>query len=231
MYALADSGSYYSHTGNSDEIYNAINKAGLRIYLWISKELKNYFIKWDTTTIAFAPNQDEYVCPPDLATMIRFSERVPGETNYRRLQPTDPTTDLFAMKQFEPIVLSWELLVSDFCYIGPYLPMAAAKLPDAQKINNVRIAPMPQDVRQTELIYAAKWLDIVNQNSYNVIPTEGHQAQLDFAKADLMRANSDDLAAQYETSAMQQLTEFLTFVRNRQTQQVSRCEPYLLDLD
>lgn len=231
MYSLLDSGTYFSHTGNSDELWNAINKAGLRTYLWIKKENKGYFIKWDTTTIAFAPNQDEYVCPADLATMIRFGERLPGETNYRRLQPTDVRTDLFAMKQFEPIVLSWELLVSDFCYIGPYLPMTAATQPDALKISNVRVAPTPQDVRQTELIYDAKWLDVVNANSFNVIPTEGHQAMLDFAKADILRSNSDDLAQTYETQAVEQLTEFLTFVRDRQTQMPSTQEPYLSDLD
>jgi hypothetical protein len=335
MFALADRQSYHSHTAFPDDIWNAIDKGGLRIYLWIKKELRNYFIKWDTTAIQTVIGQDEYACPPDLATMIRFGERLPGETNYRRIQPVDPRSDLFALKQYEPIVLSWELLVSDFAYIGPYLPRNAgpqaivcldangkywqlaindAGLPmsiplfgsalppivpfylndpanttswqlvvsvagvfswSAVGFNprtypvspftmatvpsnmlttisvsaagawppgitkpttdkgpyKVRLAPTPQDLRQTELIYDAKYLRIVNQNSYNVIPDEGHQCQLDFAKAELMRQNSDDLAQQYETLAMEELTEFLTFVRERQSQQPAEQLPYLSDLD
>jgi hypothetical protein len=334
MFALADRQSYFSHTSQPDDIYNAINKAGLRIYLWISKEMSNFFIKWDTTTIQTVIGQDEYSCPPDLATMIRFGERVPGETNYRRIQPADVRTDIFANRQFETIVLSLDLLQSDFVYMGPYLPRAAgpqaivclapngtfwqfgindaglptstpmfgsalppitpfflndpgnttswqlvvsnagvfswqtvafsasyqvspfvmATLPLNQQTSlgvtntgtwpppiqkpsqvkypfKVRLAPAPSDLRQTEIIYAAKWLDIYNANSYNVIPDEGHQAQLDFAKAELMRGNSDDLADKYEQLAMQEVTEFLTFVRNRQNQQPSRQETYLTDLE
>lgn len=231
MFSLADKGTYYSHTGSSDEIWNAINSAGLRVYLWISKELRSYFIKWDTTTIAFAPNVDEYPCPPDLATMIRFRERAPGETTYRRLNPTEVTSELFAREQEESLVGPCGDDESEFVYIGPYLPMAAAQLADALKISNIRVAPMPQDIRQTEIVYTAKWLDIVNANSHNVIPSEGHQAMLNFVKAELLRANSDDLADKYETQGMQNLNEFLTFVRNRQIQQNSTQEPYLSDLD
>jgi hypothetical protein len=335
MYALADRASYYSHTNQPDDLWAAINEGGRRLYLWIAKEMSNYFIKWDTTTIETQIGQDEYACPPDLATMIRFGERLPGETNYRRIEPTDVRTDKFAQRQYETIVLSLDMLTSDFVYVGPYLPRAAgptqivclapngtywtltindAGLPvstplfgpsqppivpfilnDATNITSwqltvsnagvfswtsvafnaaaypispyvmatlptnlqtslsvsiagawpppigkpssnkgpykVRLAPTPQDLRQTEIIYAAKWLDIYNANSYNVIPDEGHGAQLDFAKAELLRGNSDDLAQQYETQAMAKLSEFLTYVRNRQTQMASRQEPYVSDLD
>jgi len=334
MFALADRGSYYSHTNQPDDVFAAINEGGRRVYLWIAKELSNYFIKWDSTSIQTVPGQDEYACPPDLATMIRFGERLPGETNYRRIQPADVRTDLFTNRQFEPIVLSLDLLQSDFVYAGPYLPRAAgpqaivclapngtywqfgindaglptstpmfgsalppivpfylndagnttswqlvvsnagvfswltvafsssyrvspfpmATLPLNQQTSlgvtaagtwpppigqptqdkgpyKVRLAPPPSDQRQTEIIYAAKWVDIYNANSYNVIPDEGHGAQLDFAKAELLRGNSDDLAPQYEQQAMQKTTEFLTFVRNRQNQQPTRQETYLQDLD
>lgn len=333
IYNLVDSQSYYSHTNNSDEIWSAIDKAGLRIYLWIKKELRNYFIKWDTTTIQTVIGQDEYSCPPDLSSMIRFGERLPGETNYRRIQPTEPTTDLFAQRQYETIVLSLDLLCSDFLYIGPYLPREAGPstimvldvngrywqfavndagisapsryfplsavpappfllndhtnattwqltvspvgvaswtaatyngnnasispcviatrpsgLPavlnvdingnlttgleaQGKEIYKVRLAPIPQDFRQTELIYNAKYLPIFNANCYNTIPEEGHHAMLDLAVAHLLLGNSDDLAAQFETKGMQELTEFLTFIRERQTQQPAEQMPYLQDLD
>ena len=334
MKALLDRQTYYSHTGAPDDLFNAIDKAGLRIYLWIKKELRNYFIKWDTTTIQTVIGQDEYACPPDLATMVRFGERMPGETNYRRIQPTEPTTDLFAQRQYETIVLSLDLLCSDFVYIGPYLPrnpgpqsivcldsagncwqyqindagkqvngvpLYGSALPSVTPFvlndpgnttswqlevstagvftwsqigfggaaypvspytmattpsnlsvtisisaagtetisapsqskgpNKIRLAPTPTDLRQTELIYDAKYLPIVNENSYNTIPDEGHQCQLDFAKAELFRANNDDLADKYEALALQELTEFLTFVRERQTQQFATQQPYLSDLE
>jgi hypothetical protein len=334
MYALADRQTYFSHTSQPDDIWHAINEGGRRMYLWIAKELSNYFIKWDTTTIQTVIGQDEYSCPPDLATMIRFGERLPGETNYRRIQPADVRTDIFSNRQFETIVLSLDLLQSDFVFAGPYLPRAAgpqaiyclapngtcwqfglddaglpmstplfgsappsiapfimndpgnttswqlavsnagvfswsavafsagyrvspfvmATLPLNQQTSlgvtaagswpppigapsqnkgpsKIRLAPAPSDSRQTEIIYAAKWLDIYNANSYNVIPDEGQGAQLDFAKAELLRSNSDDLAPQYEQQAMQKTTEFLTFVRNRQNQQPNRLETYLTDLD
>lgn len=336
MFDLADRQTYYSHTGQPDDIWNAIDKGGLRVYLWIKKELRNYFIKWDTTTIQTVPGQDEYACPPDLATMVRFGERMPGETNYREMMPMDPRDRAFAIKQFESVVFSLDLLASEFAYIGPYLPRGAgpqaivcldangkywqlsindAGLPagaiplfgpalppvvpfilnDAGNTTSwqlvvstagvfswqsvtwngavypvspfvmatipsnlqtaisvpvagtwppvikkpfsekgpykVRLAPAPSDQRQTELMYDAKYLPIVNANSYNVIPEEGHHAQLDFAKAELMRGNSDDLADKYEALAMQQVTEFLTFIRDRQTQHRAGVQPYIYDLD
>lgn len=334
MYALADRKSYYSHTNQPDDIWAAINEGGRRLYLWIAKEMSNYFIKWDTTTIQTVIGQDEYSCPPDLSTMIRFGERLPGETNYRRIFPTDVRSDKFAIRQFEPIVLSLDLIASDFLYVGPYLPRAAgpqaivclapngsywqfgildAGLPTSTALYGsalppiapfylndptnmtswqlvvanggmfswaaipyfpgypvapfvmatipsnlqtslgvtaagtwpppigkptsdkgpykVRLAPMPSDQRQTEIIYAAKWLDIQNVNSYNVIPDEGHGAQLDFATKELLMGNNDDMAAQFDSQAKEKLTEFLTFIRNRQTQLAAQVEPYLNDLD
>lgn len=332
MYALVDRQTYYSHTDQPDDIWSAIDGAGLRIYLWIKKELRNYFIKWDTTTIQTVIGQDEYSCPPDLVTMIRFGERLPGENNYREMWPLDPRDREFAIKQYQTLVSSLGLVASPFSYIGPYLPRNAgpqaivcqdsagfywqfqisdAGLPmpgvplfgsalpqvvpfylndaanktswqlevstagvfsfgavqfnpiypvspyvmatmptnlktglsvsqagtptylkpsDSKGPYKVRLAPRPSDMRQTELIYDAKYLQILNENSYNVIPEEGHHAQMDFAKSELLMQNSDDLAPQYEQKAMQELTEFLTFIRERQTQMVSHQEPYISDM-
>ena len=113
---------------------------------------------------------------------------------------------------------------------GTWPPVIATPSGDKSPYK-VRLAPTPQDNRQTEIIYAAKWMDILNGNGYNVIPDEGHGAQLDFAKAELLRGNNDDMADKYETMAMQKNTEFLTFIRNRQTQQAQNQVPFLTDLD
>lgn len=234
LYDLADSGSYYSHTEKTDDIWSALTESARRLYLWVVKENRGYFIKWDTTTIAIVPGTDEYRCPMDLANILRFSERSDPSGRYRPMTPTRVESSLFIANQFEDLLSPVDGPFSDFSYIGPYLGAAQSQQQTGDQPPgpySVRLAPTPQDPRETELVYSAKFLEMWKESDINVIPPEGHGAMLDYAIAHLLQANDDDNAANYTASGNQKRAEFLTFIRDRQWQQYETQEPYLQDLD
>lgn len=235
MYDLANSKSYYSRTANPTEIWAAITEAGRRIHQNVCKEFRGYWIKTDTTAIVTAIGQDEYNCPIDLGQIIRFSERLVGETVYRQMQPVDITSDEFADKQWVTYLSSLYGPSSDFVFYGPYLDQNDAllnQLPNPlPQYYKVKFAPIPQDVRQTEIIYSARFVEMESAQAPNVIPMEGHGVMLDWAVEECLRGNNDSLAGQYAQSGMMKMTEFLTWVRSRQIYQYPTQEPYVGDLD
>jgi hypothetical protein len=245
LYGLADSRSYYSKTAAPEKIWAALTEAARRIYLWIAKENRGYFIKWDYTTINIVANQDEYACPPDLGQMLRFSERdststLPQGTGYRTITPMRLTNSYFEEQQFEGILNAFNFNMgarSLYTYIGPYLLQAQAEqnaqnaLGGNVEIYRVRIAPMPAIALSTEVIYVARFLELSKATDYNVIPPEGRGAMLDYAIAELVRDNNDDLAEKLEAQADKKREEFLTWIRERQYQQYDTQQPFLDDLD
>ena len=243
LHDQADRGSYYSHTNNDDDIWLALTNAARRLYLWVVKENRGYFIVWDTTTIAPVANQAEYQCPPALGQIVRFSEQnaplVAGNP-YRWMRPAKVESQTFFDNQFEGAITNMNTPMSDYCYAGPYLDLPDAEdlgsddpAGDANKtdVYKIRLAPTPQSSLVTELIYIAKFVEIQKTTDYNLIPPEGHGAMLHYAQAELMRGNNDDLAEKLEAQADKEREEFLTFMRDRQWQTFDSQEPYLNDLD
>ncbi|MFZ1006409.1 MAG: hypothetical protein WAN65_06220 [Candidatus Sulfotelmatobacter sp.] len=165
---------------------------------------------------------------------MRLSEKLPTDTRYRRMTPRTVTDELFNAIEEEGFVTSLDTIISDFLYDGPFLTQASAKLQTGatpQGPYSIRISPVPQDTRVTEILFIQQYVEIENALGFNCIPQEAHHSMMNFAAAELTRANNDTLADNYEKQALAQLTEFLTFVRARQIQNYPTQEPYLNDLD
>lgn len=232
MHDLAAVKSYFSRT--DQEVWAAISEAGRRIHQNVCKEFRGYWIKWDTSTIAIVDGTDQYQCPVDLGQIIRFSEKLASEQAYRQMEPADITSDTFADRQFDPYIGYNSGPKSDFVFYGPYLDQADALLNQgnqpASQYYQVKLAPVPEDNRVTEIIYAARYVEIINSQSPNVIPTEGHGVQLDYAVAELLKGNNDSLMGQYDASGKEKMSEFLTWIRSRQIYQYPTQETYVDDL-
>lgn len=238
MHDLANQRSYFSRPDN--EIYQALNSASKKIYLWTVREFRGYFLKIDTQTITFTPNVQQYACPADLRIMIKFGEQIqnsPALTPYNWLRPVDMNSDNFIAREFQSLMLNFTGPESEFVYAGPFLDDAGstsqAQGQPPSRIRQVLISPIPQDTRITKLFYAAQHVDIVGPQSYIMMPEEAHEAMLDYAVAELTRPNGDASAVQYEAAGKDKFqNDFLPFMRQVQATQVpSTQEPYIADLD
>jgi hypothetical protein len=214
-----------------DEIWAAISGWAKYMYNEILAENRGWFIKWDTTFLTIAATQEDYPLPLDLEQIIRLRERVPGATNaYRTIMPADINSRDFIDAQFNSIVgADQDGPVSDFVYFGPYLQETDAQT--AVKQYHMRLAPIPQDSRQTELVYVAKFLEVTSVDDILVIPDEGHEALIAYASADLKQLNDDSSAATELTAAEMHDRQFLKLVRNRQMQKGRQVEQYIDDMD
>lgn len=234
MHDLAAKRSYYSR--GDDEVYQAISAASKKIYLWTAREFRGYFFKTDTVTIALAPNVQEYLCPPDLSILIKIGEQPvnsPPNTPWNWMRPADVNSDRFILREFESLVLNPFTPNSQFVYYGPYLTQASAikqKGAAAQGAKSLRFAPIPFDNRLVNLYYTAQFLEIVNENSVLMMPMESHEAILDFAVAELIRLNGDQLASTFEEAGQDKFQhDFLPFYRQQQAQQVPLTQEAYLD--
>lgn len=209
-----------------NEIYAALEEAGFKVYAAILKEFSGFFLKFDTTTVTLTPNQSTYAMPPDLGNLVHLAERQTASGRWRTINPTDIA---HALNDAQSTV-GWNFDPYDsdsrFKFYGPYLPEITAATASTQ-IQQILISPAIDVVRFCEIAYTAKWLPIVNQNSLNTLPNEGTYAQQSFAIAEIHRGNNDSLSAEYEAKGKNQLTDFLTWVRNRQTVKWPQITPYL----
>jgi hypothetical protein len=224
MFALANSKSSYSRP--SSEIYAALDEGGFLVYTAVLKEFSGFFLKFDTTTVTMVSGTAEYALPPDLTQLVHVGERLNASDPF---SPVTPESIGAALENAQQAVGwdDWAWMYgegSQFGYAGPYLDATAAPGVQTQKI---RFSPQPTDTRMVELAYIAKWLPIVDASSTIMLPAEGTYAMLNFAIAELLRSNDDSLSADYETKGQKHLGAFLTWVRNRQTQQTPQITPYL----
>jgi hypothetical protein len=226
MFALANARSAYSRP--SGEIYSALDEAGFLVYTAVLKEFSGFFLKFDTSTIVLTPGQAVYPLPADLTQIVNLAERQSASQNWATINPTSLAD---ALNNTQDLV-SWDDWggcygeESRFKFYGPYLSAAAAAGVQTQVIN---IEPAIDAIRMCEIAYTAKWLPILNANSALMLPNEGTYAMQNFACAELLRANSDTLSAEYEAKAQKHQTAFLTWVRNRQLVKWPTITPYLDD--
>lgn len=212
-----------------DEILSAISSASKLLYNKILNENRGNFTKWDTTFVSIAVGQEDYALPPDLQQIVRFRERADSSSPYRIIEPADINSNDFIDAQFASIVgADQDGPVSDFMYYGPILLEADAQT--VLKQRHIRLAPTPQDTRQTELVYTAKFIEITSLDDFLTIPDEGHEAVMYYAAADLKVLNDDDNTGDLTMAQMHE-REFLKIVRKNQTQKGPQVEPYIDDLD
>lgn len=243
LYEKADRASYYSR--QDADIYDALNHAGLKVYLRVVKEMKGFFLKWDETDLSLVAGTDCYELPADLEQIVNLGERPAGSSeSYHKVLPADVNTVSFSWTNFN---LDWSSALSRYSYYGPYLPAGPSPITPppagppagsqpmqqkAQEIFWLKIAPMPVDSRQCRLCYTAKYVEIVNERSPLMLPSAGHEALMGYAIAELLRRNSDALSAEYEGRGEQDMTDFLAgYVRPRQIDEGPFVQPYIFDMD
>lgn len=224
MFATVNSKTSYSRTS---EIYPALDEAGFLVFTAVLKEFSGFFLKFDTSTIVLTPGTQEYSLPPDLGNLVCLSERQTASENWHQINP-ESLND--ALQNTQSLVSwdDWDDLYDDrdsmFQFYGPYLDAPSTTSVQTQKI---RITPAIDAVRMCEIAYTAKWLPINNQSSPVMLPDEGKYAMQNYAIAELLRANDDTLAREYELKADKHLSAFLTWVRNRQIVKWPTITPYL----
>jgi hypothetical protein len=91
----------------------------------------------------------------------------------------------------------------------------------------IMISPAPKENYLVELAYVAKWIPIVNDKSFLMLPDELTYAQQAFAIAELLRTNDDSLSADYDTKGERHMTAGLTWARSRQVMENPQITPYL----
>lgn len=221
MFQNCMSASYYSRTPG--EVYAKLNSAGFEVFTKVLKERSGFFIKFDEVFLTLNPNQanQEYPLPTDLTQVVHLAERFASSENWRPMAPANNIENvlvnqladlgLFSIAPYGP--------PSPFSYYGPYLDAAAAVAGSASQTQKIRISPIPDVNRFVQLVYTAKWIQIVNANSQLMMPEEGTLAMEAMATAKLLRLNNDSLANDFELQGARELQNFLDWVRTRQTQE------------
>jgi hypothetical protein len=218
-----------------DEVYAAINESGQYVYQKVLKENRGFFIKVDETSLILnpgTPGQDQvYDLPSDCTQILHLAER-PSNDPTCRWEPMEPTS---IGKAFSD---EWQSYVdydgfgagSRFKYAGPFLPASnvSGALIDYPQIQQIAVTPTVDQARTTQLIYAAKWLEIVDSTSANMLPDEGTTTQYNGAMAILTGDMDDTRTGSYAQRAKLNLDAFLQWCADRQLQRGMRVKSYLL---
>jgi hypothetical protein len=240
MYATCNSKSYYSRP--EGEIYSALSEAGFFVYSNILKELSNFFLKIDTTTLVLTPGVQNYYLPPDCTQLVSIAERNPTSKRWRQMSP-ESITDAMTNAQDN---CGWagysDYGQSEFSFAGPFLQAQdtiAAPTGFGQagysvggyrglgyQTEMLMVSPAPKENHLVELAYIAKWIPIVNDKSFLMLPDELTYAQQAFAIAELLRTNSDSMAVDYDTKGQRHMEAGLTWARSRQIMENPQIEPY-----
>jgi hypothetical protein len=241
MFAMCNTKSQFSR--QPGEIYDALSEAGFFVYAAVLKELSNFFLKFDTTTITLQPGVQIYYLPPDCTQIVNLSERFTASGRWRPIEPESVSEAVDDARQNT----SWSGYGygnrSEFRYAGPFLQAQdiTGTSPGSNQggfgvggyqgtgyqVQSIMISPTPAETRYVEIAYVAKWVPIINAQSYLMLPDECTHAMQSFAIAELLRSNNDSLAVAYDQKGQQQLDSALTWVRARQIQQNPRITPYV----
>lgn len=230
IFDLVNKKTYFSR--DDDEIWAAISNAASTIYLQVVSEDSGFFRVTDTSSLSFAANQEEYTLPAQVGEIERLRESTTGNPltdEWRLVTPADINAQSVTSAQFAGAGDPWGTSASQFKYSGPYLTNDNAKL--AGQPQTIRIAPIPQDSRFTELIYIAKFVDITGPESPKVLPNEADGAVIWSATEEILATLDDDNSERAGSQKNENLVWFIKWVRNRQFQQVRQVEPYLEDMD
>jgi hypothetical protein len=221
MFKNCHHASYYSR--DDAEVYAKLNEAGFEVYCAVLKEFSGFFIKFDETSLSLTATQanQEYTLPADVGQIVHLAERPTSTENWH---PMSPATNLENVLINQ--LVSFGLFSfgdygngSPFSYYGPFLDSAGSTPAAASQIQKIRIAPITDQTRFVQLVYTAKWIQIVNANSLCMMPDEGTYAMEARATAKLLRLNGDTLAAQFDAQAIQMEQRFMNWIRLRQIQE------------
>src|ERR1700691_3718889 len=123
MFATCDTKSQYAFAGDPGQIYSALDEAGFYVYTNVLKELSNFFLKFDTTTIVLLPGVQEYYLPPDCTQIINMAERKSASGRWLQMEPESVSDALDDTRES----IGWYGLFdgnygeSGFSFAGPFL--------------------------------------------------------------------------------------------------------------
>lgn len=215
VFAFCNSTSYQSRS--IAEIWQAINEAGFQVYTAVLKESEGFYVKVDETSITLASGTSVYDLPSDCSQILHLAERISSTDDWRPIEPAT-VNEVTVMQNFNPN--SW------FSYgIQSQFQFWMYQTPD--EVKHIKVSPMPLETHSVQIIYAASWVNVTRDSDTCMLPLESQFAVQNFAAAECLRKNNDDLSAQYEAKAEKHLTRFLTWLRARQIQRLPQVEPFL----
>ncbi len=223
LHDLAASKSYFSRPDT--EVYAAINAASRFAYQAVLKEDQQYWRTIDTTSVTLVSNTQEYALPATVTQLLRVRERLNAQDRWSVIDPADLNSDEGRDDSPGPSTSFGGI----FNYQGPYLKQATAIDGNDDQTLSIFITPIPQDTRQVELVYTAKYVEVFAVTDPYMIPIDLRDFVLDFAIAELLRGNNDDLADKYVGAAQTKIDMALTLIRDRQLQQPTTVTPYLAE--
>lgn len=217
-----------------DEVYAALDEAGLLVYQKVLKENRGFFVKIDETSLVLTPGvqgQDQiYPLPDDCSEILHLAERLQNSP-INRWCPMEPTTLGKALTDGWQGFVNWDGFGygSTFKY-APFLsaPNTAGDLIPTIQTQQIAVSPTVDQPRNTQIIYAAKWLELHDATSKNMLPDEGTLAQYNGALAILTGDIDDTREGSYMQRAKIQLNAFLQWVADRQLQRDMQVKSYLL---
>lgn len=221
-------------TFTPDEVYAALDEAGLLVYQKVLKENRGFFVKVDETSLVLTsgtPGQDQtYDLPTDCTQILHLAERLSTDMT-GKWQPMEPTSLGKAYSD------EWQSYV-DYDGFGSGSRFKYATLLSATntagdftynaQTQQIAVTPTVDQTRNTQLIYAAKWTRIIDSTSKNMLPDEGTLAQYNGALAILTGDIDDSRQGAYMQRAKIQLDAFLQWCADRQLQRGMRVKSYLL---
>lgn len=228
MIQNANSASYFSRPA---DVIPKLNEAGFEMYASVVKECSGFFIKFDETSLTLSPTQasQEYTLPADFTQMVHLAERQSSTENWHEIDPANDLGNVLQNQLSDAGIWTANFgYKSAFEYFGPYLDSSnAIQVGAPAQLQKVRIAPITDVTRFVQLAYTAKWVQIVNDRSFVMLPDEGTYAMEAYAVAKLLKLNGDTLADTFLTEAQRLEARFLAWVRQRQIQQLPQAEMYL----
>jgi len=217
---------------SQDDIWAALNEEGFLLYSRVLKEGEGFFLKTDTTSVQLVTGTQTYSLPADCTQIVHMAERALPTDNWRRMEPESESDVLESQNAMFSTYIIGSYGASRFRYYGPYLPdnqvnNASPEADNSQQIMSIDVSPLIDQPRSTQIVYVAKWIDILDESSSMTLPEEATNALYNKTMANLLASMDDSRAGALAALGEAQAKGFLSWVRDRQLQQGPKVEPYL----
>lgn len=183
-------------------------------------------ISVDAIRITVYTTVDGFEMPSDVEQLYRVRERINASDDWRLVLPeglSDPgqlaSGGVFGESFFDDPI-------SEFTFFGPYLDDVASRT--QEQIYRMRFGPSPDETREVEFTYAARFREIKNANSTVMIPRGAHDALLDFAVAEVLDEDDDTKAETYRSKGTSKLNLFMAVQRQLERTGPPTQDSYLL---
>lgn len=217
---------------SDDDIFAALNEEGFLLYSRVLKEGEGFFLKTDTTSITLTPGTQTYATPADCTQIIHMAERAQATDDWLRMEPESENMALESLQTIAAVYIVGLYGSSRFRYYGPYLPdsqvnNASPEADNSTQVMSIDVSPVIDQNRAVQIVYTAKWINIIVESSTLTLPDEASNALYNKTLANLLTSIDDTRAGAIGVLAEAQARGFLTWVRDRELQTGPKVTPYL----